>query len=60
MGNHEDFISIKTAERMTLFDNIENDAEFEARKKFLRIITEMELNLRNMYEYFIPIQTMKI
>jgi hypothetical protein len=60
MENREDYISMKTAERMTLFDNIENDAEFEVRKKFLRIICEMELNLRNMYEYFIPIQKMKI
>lgn len=60
MGNHEDYLSMKIAERMTLFDNIENYEEFNTRKKFLCIISEMELNLRNMYEYFIPIQTMKI
>lgn len=60
MEVNEDYISVKTAERMILFDNIENDKAFDARKKFLRIICEMELILREMYEHFNEMQKVRV
>ena len=60
MANREDIIKMKMAAMMLSFDNIENDKEFNARKKFLRIICEMELILKDMYEHFSGMQKVRV
>lgn len=58
--NREDAIKMRMATMMLSFDNIETDKEFNARKEFLRIICEMELILRNIYEHFNGFQKLRI
>lgn len=60
MENREDIIKMRMATMMLSFDNIETDKEFDARKEFLHIICEMELILRDIYEYFIGFQKLRI
>ena len=60
MANREDLIRMKIAAHMLLFDNIENDKDFNARQKFLRIICEMELILKDMYEHFSGMQKVRV
>ena len=60
MANREDLIRMKIAAHMLLFDDIENDKEFNARKEFLRIICEMELILKDMYEHFSGMQKVRV
>jgi hypothetical protein len=60
MANREDLIRMKIAAHMLLFDNIENDKEFNARQKFIRIICEMELILKDMYEHFSGMQKVRV
>ena len=60
MANREDIIKMKMAAMMLSFDNIENDKEFNARKEFLRIICEMELILKDMYEHFSGMQKVRV
>lgn len=58
--NREDVIKMRMATMMLSFDNIENDKEFNARKEFLRIICEMELILKDMYEHFSGMQKVRV
>jgi hypothetical protein len=60
MANREDLIRMKITAHMLLFDNIENDKEFNARQKFIRIICEMELILKDMYEHFSGMQKVRV
>ena len=60
MENREDTIKMRMAAMMLSFDNIETDKEFNARKEFLRIICEMELILRDIYEYCNGFQKLRI
>lgn len=60
MANREDLIRMKIAAHMLLFDNIENDKDFNARQKFIRIICEMELILKDMYEHFSGMQKVRV
>lgn len=60
MANREDIIKMRMAAMMLSFDNIENDKEFNARKEFLRIICEMELILKDMYEHFSGMQKVRV
>lgn len=58
--NREDVIKMRMAAMMLSFDNIENDKEFNARQKFIRIICEMELILKDMYEHFSGMQKVRV
>lgn len=60
MANREDLIRMKIAAHMLLFDDIENDKDFNARQKFIRIICEMELILKDMYEHFSGMQKVRV
>lgn len=60
MTNREDLIRMKIAAHMLLFSDIENDKDFNARQKFIRIICEMELILRDMYEHFSGMQKVRV
>lgn len=60
MENREDIIKMRMAAHMLSFDNIKNDKEFSVRKKLLRIICEMELILKDMYEHFSGMQKVRV
>lgn len=58
--NREDVIKMRMTTMMLSFDNIKNDKEFNARKEFLRIICEMELIFRDIYEHFSGMQKVRV
>ncbi len=60
MENREDLIKMKIAAHMLLFADIENDKDFNARQKFIRIICEMELILKDMYEHSNGMQKVRV